>query len=174
MKVYCLILFLSTFCCACLRAQSTQTDCRQSRGRDPLANGLKSLERQKKLLDGNTFSLSGNFTYRRNILPAGEENLIQRSSSYSLPVVLGRRLSQDWVLEAGPFVGINRHAFQRPDMLKEDVAPQPTQTELAYGLLFGISHRLSDLLSLQLRYRKDFGSGSQAWQPIQLGWSLTF
>lgn len=175
MKVYyLLLLFFSTLFCCSLHTQSQPTERLPPRGRDPLANGLKSLDRQKVLLNGKRFTVSGNFNYRRNVLPVGEERLLQRTSSYMLPVLFGRKLNRNWCLEAGPFAGLNRYVFQRPGMLKVEVAPRATRMEFTYGLFVGLSRRLTNQLSLQLGYRKDFGSGEQAWQPIHLGWSLTF
>lgn len=171
MKLLCsLVLFFSlgatTLCC-----QNTKK--RANRNRDPQANGLVKKDKSKSLWQGKKTFLSANFIQSRNINGLTNSDNLRRTSSYTAPILYGIKLGSNWSAETGPFIGLNRHSYQRPGLLKE-VAPMPSVTELTYGFMVGISRKLSDRLAIQFRYRKDFSDSIHAWQPLEFGWRLSF
>ena len=142
-------------------------------GRDPQANGLRQTSKVKQLWNGKKAFISANFFMDRNVGKVEHHDFIRRTSSYNFPVLYGLKLADKWSIQAGPFAGVNRNRYQRPSLLKE-VAPVASTTDFSYGMIVAFGRRISDRLSIQLRYRKDFSNNQQAWAPLQLGWSLTF
>ncbi|PHI18104.1 hypothetical protein CEQ90_19680 [Lewinellaceae bacterium SD302] len=156
----------SDLCCQSAKAKV-------NRGRDPQANGLRTTSKVKQLWNGKKAFISANFFYDRNIGKVDGHDFLRRTSSYNFPVLYGVKLVDKWSIQAGPFAGINRNRYQRPGLLKE-VAPMASTTEFSYGMIVAFGRRISDRLSIQMRYRKDFTNSQQAWAPLQLGWSFTF
>lgn len=169
-----ILLFLLTFATLCpLKLLCQRGNDIKPVGRQPLPNTLRLTTKQKELWKDKGFYFSANFQQSRNLSGVSGQDMVCRTSSYSLPLLIGRQLREKWSIEAGPFIGVNRESFQRTSMLQSE-APRLSTVSPAYGFLFGVSRQLVDRLSLQLRVRQDFGNTRQAWEPIQLGWNLRF
>lgn len=163
------IIGLFCFTCrpCCQRAKAVKP------GRDPLANSLKMNHKERTLWQKKNLYLAANLDLSRNFGNAAVDGMVRRTSSYNVPLLLGRRLSRNWSIEGGPFLGINRNVYQRPTMLKE-VRPMASTNAFSYGFVAGVSRRLADRLSVNIRYRRDLCESLHAWQPFQFGWSLAF
>lgn len=172
MKIFACGLLLA-FALALPRCGCAQNPFQDNIGRDPMRNGLKNLTKEKNLWQGKFTYLNCNFNYTRDVTDMSSTPYLLRSSSYTIPLMFGRNLGENWAMEGGPFAGLTRQRYLQTSLLKTE-DPLPGESEFSYGMLFGLTHRFTNALGFQLRYRYDLNETPNAWQPVQLGWNMRF
>lgn len=172
--VFLLFAFLLAFLAFPCAGKCQQKLDRVNPNRDPNRSGLRNLDRQRTVIQGKTLDINAHFNFTRAVFPVDGSDMLTRTASYVVPILATRSLGQNWSLEAGPFAGINRYSYQNSYLLQSNEAPAVSENYLTYGVMLGISRKLTDRLSFQFRYRKDLCGQVNAWQPLQLGWSFKF